>query len=86
VTDFRPTDQGWAKADIRLRATLSSWHQRRRYRLETLTHHRSHSVRYARQTDLNREFRRPRYTEWQWFLVPLLVLVVINCLCLLYLR
>jgi hypothetical protein len=86
MTDFRPTDQGWAKADIRLRAILSSWHQSPRYRTEAATRHRSGSVRPSSHSDLSREFGRPRHTEWQWFLIPLLVLVVTDYLSLLYLR
>ena len=66
------------EVDARLRETLSSWHQRRRYRPEARTHHRSHPIRYARQIDLNREFRGPRYTEWQWFLVPLITFTVVH--------
>jgi hypothetical protein len=39
-----PKAQGLAKADARLRGTLSSWHQRRRYRLEASAHDRSHPI------------------------------------------
>ena len=67
MTDFRPSDQGWAKADIRLRATLSSWHQSPRYRTEAATRHRSGSVRPSSHSDLNREVRRPN-GNGSWFL------------------
>jgi hypothetical protein len=77
----RPTDQGSAKADIQLRATVSSGHQSRRYRSKALKQHRSHPVRFSSQTDLNREFKNPR-SEWRWFLIPLLVFIVVDYLCL----
>src|SRR5258705_12085930 len=43
----REGQMAWAReeTDAQLRATLSSWYQRRRYRPTTITHHRSHSVR-----------------------------------------
>jgi hypothetical protein len=74
----RPKAQAFAKTDARLRATLLSWHQRRRYRLEASAHDRSHPIRPAIHANLNREFRGPRYIEWQWFLIPLLVLTIID--------
>jgi hypothetical protein len=80
MTDPRLTDKGLAKTDTRLRAVLSSWRQRRRYRLQASTHHRSHPVRAASHANLNREFRGPRYIEWQWFLIPLLALTIIDFL------
>ena len=80
MSGYLPTDQGWAKAEVRLRAILSSWHQSRRYRPEA-SQYRNNPVRSSRQTDLNREFKKPRYTEWQWFLIPLLAFTVIDYLC-----
>jgi hypothetical protein len=79
MTDPRLTDQGLAKTDTRLRVMLSSF-QRRRYRPEAATHHRNHPVRHSRHANLNREFEGPRYIEWQWFLIPLLVLTIIHFL------
>jgi hypothetical protein len=76
----RPTDQGLAKTDTRLRAMLSSWHQNSRYRSKAVTQHQNRPVRPSSQTDLNREFKKPRYTEWQSFLIALLVFIVIDCL------
>jgi hypothetical protein len=73
-----PTDQGLARADIRLRTILSSWYQSSRYRPAAATHRRSHPIRNASQTDLNREFRKPRRTEWPSFLIALLVFIVID--------
>jgi hypothetical protein len=75
----RPTGQGSAKVDIRLRAILSSWHQSRRYRSKAVKQHRSHPVRPSSQTDLNQEFKNPR-SEWRWFLIPLLVFIIIDYL------
>jgi len=80
MSDPRPTDQGLARADIRLRTILSSWYQSSRYRPAGVTHRRSHAVRNASQTDLNREFKKPRHTEWPWSLIALLVFIVIDCL------
>ena len=79
-------DHNKAKAaDIRLRATLSSWHQSRRYRSKAVKQHRSHPVRSSSQTDLNREFENPRI-EWRWFLISLFVFIIIDHLCLPILR
>jgi hypothetical protein len=63
--------------DTRVRAILSSWHKSRRYRLEAPAHH---PVQAIRQTELNREFKKVRYTEWQWFLIPLLAFTIIHYL------
>jgi hypothetical protein len=79
MTDPSLTDQGLAKTDTRLQAMLSAF-QRRRNRSEAATHHRNHPVRHSRHTNLNREFKGPRFIEWQWFLIPLLVLTVIHFL------
>jgi hypothetical protein len=68
--------QGWVRADARLRATLSSWHKSRRYRPEDP----AHPVRATSQTELNREFKKVRFTEWQWFLIPLLAFAIIHYL------
>jgi hypothetical protein len=63
------------RADNRLRAILSSWYRRPRYRSET----QHQPVPSSRQTDLNREFKGdPRLTEWQWFLTVLIVLTIID--------
>jgi hypothetical protein len=80
MIDPRPSDQGLARADIRLRTILSFWHQRSRYRPAAVTHRRSQPIRNARQTDLNREFKEPRHTEWRSFLIALLVFIVIDFL------
>ncbi len=71
-------DQGLAKTDSRLRAILSSWHRSPRYRSKAVAHYQSRPVRATTQTELNREFKKPRYTEWPWFLIPLLVLTIID--------
>ena len=73
----RPSDQGLARADIRLRTILSSWYQSSRYRPAAVTHR---PVRNASQTDLNREFKKPRHTEWPSFLIALLVFIVTDFL------
>jgi len=52
--------------------------QRRRYRLEASTHDRNHPIRPAIHANLNREFRGPRYIEWQSYLIPLLDLTIID--------
>jgi hypothetical protein len=39
-------------------------------------------IRDAKHTDLNREFKRPRHTEWQWFIIVLLPLAMMDYLCL----
>jgi hypothetical protein len=68
-------------ADIRLRTILTSWHQNSRYRSIALTLHRSQSVKLASQTDLNLELKEPRFAElWRWFLIPLIVLTVVDYL------
>ena len=65
------------QADNRLRATLSSWHRSPRYRSEAVPQHRP--VPPSRQTELNRELKgAPRFTEWQWFVVPLIILTIID--------
>jgi hypothetical protein len=33
-----------------------------------------------RQRDANTEFEEPRYTEWGWFIVPLLAFMLIDYL------
>ena len=63
--------------DTRLRAMLTSWHKSRRYRSEDQA---PRSVRATRQTELNREFKKVRYREWQWFLIPLLAFTIIHYL------
>jgi hypothetical protein len=73
-----PSPKGLAKADARLRPTLSFWHQSPR--TKAATQHCGRLVRPSSHSDLNREFRRPRYTEWQWFLIPLLALTIIHFL------
>jgi hypothetical protein len=66
------------RADNRLRAILSSWYRRPRYRSEA-TQYRGRPVPSSRQTELNREFKGgPRFTEWQWFLTALIVLTIID--------
>jgi hypothetical protein len=63
------------RADNRLRAILSSWYRRPRYRSET----QHPPVPSSRQTELNREFKEgPRFIGWQWFLVSLSVLTIID--------
>lgn len=74
-------DHKKAKTDIRLRAILSSC----RSRSKAVKQHRSHPVRSSSQTDPNREFENPRI-EWRWFLIPLLVFIMIDYLCLPILR
>jgi hypothetical protein len=72
MTDSRPTDQkSGVRADIRLRAILSSWHQSRGFRSVAATHYRRRAVRNASQTDLNREFKKQRHADWRWFLISL---------------
>jgi hypothetical protein len=67
------------QTDNRLRTILSSWHLSPRYRSEALTQRRKQPVPSARQTDLNREFKEGwRVTGWQWFVVPLVVLTIID--------
>jgi hypothetical protein len=67
------------RADNRLRAILSSWHRSPRYRSEAVTQHRNHPVPSSHQTELNRELKgAPRFTEWQWFVVPLIILTIID--------
>ena len=78
MTDPDLSDQGLPKADTRLRALLSSWQHSRGYRPEVATHYRNRSIRPARYADLNRELAGPRYIEWQWFLIPLLALTIID--------
>ena len=70
------TEQGSASAETGLRAVL--WYRNSRYRSGATTHHRSHPVRNASQTDLNREFKEPRYTNWQWFLIALFLLTAVD--------
>jgi hypothetical protein len=80
MTGPRPMGQGLDKADVQLRSTLSSWRQRRRYRAEASTRYRRDRVKDSSQTDLDRELKREHYTEWQWFLIPLLALTIIDFL------
>ena len=61
--------------DTRLRAMLTSWHKSRRYRSEDQA---PRLVRATRQTELNREFKKVRVREWPWFLIPLLVLTILD--------
>jgi hypothetical protein len=64
------------RANNRLRAILSSWYRRPRY-YRSESQHRP--VPSARQTELNREFARgPRFIVWQWFLVSLIVLTIVD--------
>ncbi|MGO8907848.1 MAG: hypothetical protein ACLQDM_00725 [Bradyrhizobium sp.] len=76
----RPVAQESDSADDQLRWTLSSWRQRQRHRTEAFAGYRKGQVRHSVQTDLDRELKRGRYTEWQWFLIPLLVLTIIDFL------
>src|SRR5580700_4837700 len=70
---------GPLQTDNRLRAILASWYRSPRYRSEALTQHRKHPVPSARQTELNRELKEGRrVTGWQWFVVPLVVLTIID--------
>jgi hypothetical protein len=72
MTDLLPVDN-------RLRAILSSWHRSARYRSEALKRHQRRPVPSARQTELNREFKEAqRFSEWQSFLVSLIVLTIID--------
>jgi hypothetical protein len=81
MTDPPPTEQGFASADTRLRTILSSWYQSSRYRPAAVTHgRRSHPVRNASQTDLKREFKKPRHSDWASFLTALLFFIVIDYL------
>ena len=67
------------QTDNRLRAILAAWYRSPRYRSEALTQHRKHPVPSARQTELNREFEEGwRVAGWQWFVVPLVVLTIID--------
>jgi hypothetical protein len=60
----------------RLRAILSSWYRRPRYYRSETQHQ---PVPSSRQTELNREFARaPRVIVWQWFLIALIVLTIID--------
>jgi hypothetical protein len=76
----RPVDEGLDSADVKLRSILSSWRQRRRYREEALTRYRRDRVEHSSQSDLDRELKGERYTEWQWFLIPLLAFTIIDFL------
>ena len=67
------------RTDDRVRAILSSWYRSPRYRSEVMTQHWNRSVPSSRQTELNRELKEgPRFSEWQWFVVPLVVLAIID--------
>jgi hypothetical protein len=67
------------QTNFRLRAILASWYQSPRYRSEASTQDRNHPVPSARQTELNREFKEGWwFTGWQWFVVPLFVLTIID--------
>ena len=67
------------RTDDRVRAILSSWYRSPRYRSKVMTQHWNRSVPSSRQTELNRELKEgPRFSEWQWFVVPLAVLAIID--------
>jgi hypothetical protein len=38
------------------------------------------SVKPATQTDANREFKGPRHTEWQWFVIALVAFAIMDYL------
>jgi hypothetical protein len=63
--------------DTRLRAILSSWHKSRRYRPDG-TGQQSRPVKASIQTELNREFKKTRYSEWHWSLITLLAFMIID--------
>jgi hypothetical protein len=63
--------EGWQAASIRASITACP---------ETRSSEKS-SPRSARpHANLNREFKGPRYIEWQWFLIPLVALTIIDFL------
>jgi hypothetical protein len=70
-------------ADDQLRSTLSSWRQRRRNRAKVLARYRKDPVRNSMLTDIGRELERDP-DAWQWFLIALLVLTMIDFLWLRY--
>jgi hypothetical protein len=70
-------------ADDQLRSTLSSWRQRRRSRAKVLARYRKDPVRHSILTDIGRELERDP-DAWQWFLIALLVLTIIDFLWLRY--
>jgi hypothetical protein len=78
MTGSSPKDQ--SQMDIRLRTILSSWHQNPRYRAVALTRYRSQPVKLASHTDLDRELKGPRYAEWKWVVITLLVLTFLDYL------
>ena len=67
-------------SDIRLRSILSSWHQSRGYRSVAAAHYRNLPVRFASQTDFNREFKRQRRIGWKWFMLALVAFTIIDYL------
>jgi hypothetical protein len=41
-----------------------------------------YAVKLATQTDAKREFKYPRHTGWQWFVVTLVAFAIMDYLCL----
>jgi hypothetical protein len=67
------------RSDTRLRTILTSWYRSPRYRSEALMQHRRRPVLQSSQTELNRELeRKSHFTEWQWFLVSLIVFMIVD--------
>jgi hypothetical protein len=68
--------------DLRIRALLSSWKQRRQFRTVASQHYRKMLVPHASQTDLNREFANRGQNSVGLFFIILMVLAAIDYLCL----
>jgi hypothetical protein len=41
---------------------------------------RLYGVKPATQSDANREFKSPRHTEWQWFVIALVMFAIMDFL------